>query len=93
MSDNLKEGMTESPEVKEVVETAQTVDAIDVQHDSADADDFGKNGEKKKEKYKGQWNRRELKAEARINLKQNFWVMVFVCLLMAFMFAEYGDSF
>ena len=48
---------------------------------------------KKKEKYKGQWNRRELKAEARINLKQNFWVMVFVCLLMAFMFAEYGDSF
>jgi len=93
MSDNLKEGMTESPEVKEVVETAQTVDAIDVPHDSADADDFGKNGEKKKEKYKGQWNRRELKAEARINLKQNFWVMVFVCLLMAFMFAEYGDSF
>ena len=93
MSDNLKEGMTESPEVKEVVETAQTFDAIDVPHDSADADDFRKNGEKKKEKYKGQWNRRELKAEARINLKQNFWVMVFVCLLMAFMFAEYGDSF
>ena len=53
MSDNLKEGMTESPEVKEVVETAQTFDAIDVPHDSADADDFRKNGEKKKNGYAG----------------------------------------
>ena len=39
------------------------------------------------------WDRRELKAEARTNVKQNFWICVFVCMLFAFLFAEYGDSF
>ncbi len=44
------------------------------------------------EKYKGQWDRKKLKSEARSNIKRNYWIAVFVCMLMAFMFAEYGDS-
>ena len=45
-----------------------------------------------KEKPVWHWNRRELKKEARTNLKQNYWIMVVVCLIMAFLFAEYGNS-
>lgn len=39
------------------------------------------------------WDRKELKEEAKTNLKRNYWIVVLVCMLMAFMFAEYGDSF
>ncbi|MEG0157591.1 MAG: DUF975 family protein, partial [Anaerovoracaceae bacterium] len=38
------------------------------------------------------WKRSELKSEARTNLKQNYWVIVAVCFLMAFLFAEYGAT-
>lgn len=36
------------------------------------------------------WNRRELKAEAKHNLKKNYWIMVAVCFLMAILITEYG---
>ena len=38
------------------------------------------------------WSRKTLKKEARTNLKQNYWMIVLVCFIMAFLFAEYGSS-
>jgi len=38
------------------------------------------------------WKRKDLKREARGNLKQNYWMLILVCFIMAFMFAEYGAS-
>lgn len=38
------------------------------------------------------WNRKELKTEAKGNLKRNYWSMVAVCFLMAILIAEYGMS-
>ncbi|MCO7120935.1 DUF975 family protein [Ihubacter massiliensis] len=38
------------------------------------------------------WSRKELKAEAKANLKKNYWAMVAVCFLMAILIAEYSLS-
>jgi len=36
------------------------------------------------------WDRRELKTKARLNVKQNYWTIVLICFLFAFLFGEYG---
>lgn len=38
------------------------------------------------------WKRRDLKAPARSNLKRRYWLIVFICFLMAFAAGEYGTT-
>ena len=38
------------------------------------------------------WKRKELKAPARANLKKRYWLIVLICLLMAFFCGEYSST-
>ena len=38
------------------------------------------------------WKRSELKAPARAHLKKRYWLIVFLCLMMAFFCGEYSST-